>query len=144
MPNWRPESAPDPDGPDEWRFRPLLEEDRDLAHQLIEVYARRWIERSGYPETRIPEVPDTMELLVAEEWPSSSGALRRLRLTSWFTCDTYYLPDWDGDEYDAKRWLEQVAELQAGNVDSYRGRYGPTPWDDPESDVWKRRVARWE
>jgi hypothetical protein len=59
--------ASDPDGPDEWRFRPLLDKDRDLALRLIDVYARRWVERSGYPESRIPEVPDAMELLVADE-----------------------------------------------------------------------------
>lgn len=37
-----------------------------------------------------------------------------------------------------------MPELQAGNVDSYRGRYGPTPWDDPESEAWEKRVTRWE
>lgn len=85
-----------------------------------------------------------MELQVADEWPLPSAMARRLRLTSWFTGSTYYLADWDGDWYDAKRWIEGVAELQAGNVDSFRGRHGPTPWDDPESEAWKKRVARWE
>lgn len=141
MPHWRPETASDPDGPEEWRL-PLLDEDRDLALRLIDIYARRRVERSGFPDARIPEVPDTMELLIADEWPSPS--MVTLRLRSWFTGSTYWLHGWDGDWYDAKGWIEAIADLQAGNVDSSRGRYGPTPWDDPESEAWKKRVARWE
>jgi hypothetical protein len=124
--NWRPESATDPDGPDEWRFQPLLGKDRDLALRPMDVCARRWVERSSYPESRIPEVPDALEMVVGDEWPTPSS-LRRLRLRSRFTGNTYYLPDWDGDWYDAKRWIEDVADLEAGSVNSYRGRIGPTP-----------------
>jgi len=62
VPNWRPETATDPDGPDAWRFRPLLDEDRDLALRLIEVYARAWVERTGYPESKIPDVSITARL----------------------------------------------------------------------------------
>jgi hypothetical protein len=144
VPNWRPETATDPDGPDAWRFRPLLDEDRELALRLIDVYASRWVERSGYPESKIPEVSGTMELVIADEWTAPGATTRRLRMTSWFTGSTYYLPGWNGDWYEAKRWIEDVAEMQAGNVDSYRGRNGPTPWDDSESEAWKKRVARWE
>jgi hypothetical protein len=92
----------------------------------MDVCARRWVERSSYPESRIPEVPDALEMVVGDEWPTPSS-LRRLRLRSRFTGNTYYLPDWDGDWYDAKRWIEDVADLEAGSVNSYRGRIGPTP-----------------
>lgn len=74
---------------------------------------------------------------------TSAGA-QRLRLRSWFTGSTYYLPDWGGDWFDARAWIEMVADLQARSVDDYRGRHGPTPWDDPESEAWKERIARWE
>jgi hypothetical protein len=144
VPNYKPPTASDPDGSDEWRFRPLLEEDRELAHRLIDVYAQRWIDRSGYPEARIPEVADTIELVIADEWAPTAPGLRRLRLRSWFTGNTSYLPAWDGDWNTARTWIENVAELQAGSVDDYRGRHGPTPWDDPESEAWKERTARWE
>jgi len=144
MPNWRHSTAPDPDGPDEWRFQPLVEHDHDLSLRLTDIYAHRWVERSGFPPERTPEVPDTIELVVADEWAEASIGMRRLRLTSSFTGNSYYLPDWDGGWYEAKAWIEDVAEMQAGGVDDYRGRYGPTPWDDPESQAWKQRAARWE
>jgi len=130
MPSWRPAEASDPDDENEWRFEALEEHDADLATVLLDAYGRRWLELAGLTPERLPEVPDTVELVVADDWtePPASG-LRVLRLRSWYTGSTYWLWDWDGARDLAARWIEDVAELQASNVTVARQRYGETPWD---------------
>ncbi len=131
MPSWRPAGASDPDGQDEWRFGPLADQSPALADALLDHYARRWLDLAHLPERRLPEVPDTVDLVVAPDWsePEASGLLT-LRLRSWYTGSTYWMPGWDGTPEDAERWIDGVAELEAGNVDDER-EYGPTEWDDP-------------
>lgn len=130
MPTWRPPSASDPDDENEQRFVPLERRDNALADALVDRYGRRWLHRARLPEDRLAEVPDTVELVVAPDWtgPPDSGR-RTLRLRSWYTGSTYWLGGWDGSSEAAEAWIDQVAELQAGNVEDDR-RHGPTVWDD--------------
>jgi len=129
VPSWRPESPGDPDDADEWRFTPLDDHDPALAAEMIDRYGRRWLRLAGLPAARLTEVPDTVELRVADDWHEPPGADRRvLRLTSWYTGSTYWLREWDGARDDAMAWVEDVADLQAHNVHFDR-RYGTTPWD---------------
>ena len=130
MPSWRPAEPGEPDGDDEWRFAPLANQDDELHTLLLETYGRRWLRQAGLPEERLPEVPDTVELLVAEDWTEPAGTgLLTLRLTSWYTGSTYWLPGWDGSSEAAVAWIEDIADLQAGNVRFDRDRHGHTPWD---------------
>lgn len=110
---------------------PLADNDPELAAALLGRYGRRWLELANLPQDRLPEVPDTVELLVAPDWtePPDEG-LRILRLRSWYTGSTYWFPEWDGSVADAERWIDEIADLQAGNVVDERA-YGPTEWDDP-------------
>lgn len=131
MPSWRPDEASDPDGENERRFAPLAESDPDLADSLLDRYGRRWLRAAHLPEGRLPEVPDTVELLVAPDWTEPPDLGRKtLRLRSWYTGSTYWLSGWDGSRADVERWIDDMADLQAGNVDGDR-QYGPTKWDDP-------------
>ncbi len=52
-----------------------------------------------------------------------------LRLRSWYTGSTYWLPEWDGSLATAAAWIDDTADLQAENVKFERSRYGPTNWD---------------
>lgn len=131
MPSWRPDTPGLPNGANEKHFVPLDSVDPDLAADLVERYGRRWLAVAGLPEHRQPEVPDTVELLVAPDFdrPPKSG-LPTLRLTSWYTGSTYWLWHWDGCRESAERWIDEVADHQAANVESERSHLGPTPWDD--------------
>ncbi len=130
MPSWRPPNASDPDGKHEKLFVPLESRDSALAHRLVDRYGRRWLSLAGFPETRLAEVPDTVELVVAPDWtePRHSDRLT-LRLRSWYTGSTYWLTGWDGSPEAAELWVDQVADLQAANVEGDR-RHGHTAWDE--------------
>jgi hypothetical protein len=131
MPSWRPAGAGDPDEEHEWRFKPLVEQDPDVAAALLEAYGHRWLEKAELSLDRMAEVPDTVDLVVAEDWTEPEGSgLMVLRFRSWYTGSTYWLREWDGTYDSASYWIIDVADLQAGNVMFERDRYGPTPWDD--------------
>jgi hypothetical protein len=129
MPSMRPPTASDPDGPDGWRYRDLAEADPALANRLVNEYGRVWLSGAELPPERAGEVADTVQIAVAEEWETDEPGLKRLRLTSWYTGSTYWLPDWDGDDEKAISWIRDTAWLQAGNVRFQRYRYGRTTWD---------------
>ena len=134
MPSMRPPSASDPDGTEGWRFRELAEVDSTLAQRLLGEYGDLWVSASELPHERSGEVPDTLEVAVADEWQDDNPGLKRLRLTSWYTGSTYWLPDWDGDHEKAVTWIRDTAWLQAGNVRFQRYRYGRTAWDEEGED----------
>jgi hypothetical protein len=125
MPSWRPPHAGSPNGPDEWRFRPLADLDPHLAARLLDRYGPRWLAAAGLPLGRLAEVPDTVDL---RRGPDG------LRLTSWYTGSTYWLGDWDGSLEAAEAWIDDVADLQAANATIDR-EYGPGVWDHP--DRWE-------
>lgn len=130
VPPWRPASATDPDGENEQFFTALEVPEPELAAELIARYGRRWLAGCRLSATRQPEVPDTVELVVAPEWDEPpESRLMTLRLRSWYTGSTYWFNGWDGNPNSAEAWIDQVADLQAANVEDER-RYGPTPWDD--------------
>jgi hypothetical protein len=129
MPSMKPESASDPDGENGWRYRDLAETDADLALRLLREYGEVWLIEAELPVERLAEVQDTVELVVANEWEESDPQSMRLRLTSWYTGSTYWLPGWDRDHSAAVAWIRDIAQLQAGNVRTQRFRYGNTPWD---------------
>jgi hypothetical protein len=121
----RPAEPGKPDGPDENLYRPLAEVNAALAKRLIERYGEVWLPRAGLPARRLPEVGDTVDLLVRNDDDECI-----LRLTSWYTGSTYWMYDWEGDPDSALAWIADMAELQADNTKGDRGRYGPTPWDE--------------
>jgi hypothetical protein len=125
MPSWRPANRGKPDGREEGFYKPLADVDPTVADALIHHYGEVWLPRAGLPMERLPEVGDTVEIRVRDD-----GDQRVLRLTSWYTGSTYWMYDWDGETSSAVAWIEEVADLQAGNVKTERGRYGPTPWDE--------------
>jgi hypothetical protein len=128
--SWRPSAASDPDEGDEWRFRPLAEQDPEAVMRLIEHFAPLWLEAARLPMHRLGEVPDTVELLVAESWNPADGTLV-LRLRSWYTGETRWLYGWDGEVDSALPWIEEVADLCGGWVEDERSHYGNrTPWDE--------------
>jgi hypothetical protein len=104
-------------------YSDLADVDAALAARLIDAYGRRWLDQAGLPMRRLAEVPDTVELLVRTDEDAQV-----LRLTSWYTGSTYWLYEWDGEETRAVEWILDVADLQAGNVQTER-LYGPTAWD---------------
>lgn len=88
---------------------------------------------AGFPDNRLAEVPDTVELVVAPDWTEARNSGRlTLRLRPWYTGSTYWLSGWDGSGEVAEAWIDQVVELQAANVEGDR-RHGPTLWDDQMS-----------
>ncbi len=129
MPSLRPESPSSPDGQDEWRYQQLHDVDPVLADDLIGAYGTVWLPLAELPLDRHAEVGDTVELAIADEWEDPAPGAKRLRLTSWYTGSTYWLPDWDGDADKAISWIRDTAWLQAGNVRFQRYRYGRTLWD---------------
>ncbi len=111
-------------------FQNLGEVDPATAHHLIEQYGRVWLREAGPSQDHLPEVGDTVALVVAGEWEDSgTSGTKRLRLTSRYTSSAYYLPDWDGELKTATAWIRRIAQLQAANLRVERVRYGPTPWD---------------
>jgi hypothetical protein len=128
MSSWKPSTAADPDGEDAWRFRPLAETDPVGAKRLIDRYAPLWLETAGLPLAHLGEVPDTVELVIAETWDPPDGT-KVLRFTSWYTGETRWRPDWDGRVETALPFMEEVADVCGGWVKTERDRYGGTPWD---------------
>jgi hypothetical protein len=129
VPSWRPDHASDPDKADEWRFRPLSESEPSIAQRLIAEFSPRFLRAATLPMAREAEVGNTIELTVAEEWQPRDGT-RILRLTSWYTGETRWLPDWDGRFESAVSWIRDVADLCGGWVQSERADGGSTPWDE--------------
>jgi hypothetical protein len=125
----KPESASDPDGVDEWRYGELADHNADLALRLLREYGEVWLTDAELPLERLAEVEDTVEIVVANDWEDPDPGSMRLRLTSWYTGSTYWLPGWDGDPGAAVAWIRDVAQLQAANVRTERFRYGSTQWD---------------
>lgn len=125
----RPPTASDPDGADSWRYREFAEVDSVLADRLVSEYGEVWLSAADLPLERMGEVGDTVQIAVADEWEGDEPGSKRLRLTSWYTGSTYWLPDWDGDDGKAVSWIRDTARLQAGNVRFQRHRYGRTVWD---------------
>src|SRR5207253_5358402 len=109
VPSWRPPTAVDPDGANAWRYRLLSEVDASMATRLVDRFAPRWLRRAGLPEWRLPEMPDTIELKVADSWDPQDGS-RLLRLTSWYTGETTWLYDWTGDFETAASWIDDAAD----------------------------------
>jgi hypothetical protein len=107
----------------------LAEANADLALRLLREYGEVWLTEAELPVERLAEVEDTVEIVVAKEWGDPDAESMRLRLTSWYTGSTYWLPGWDGDHGAAVAWIRDIAQLQAGNVRTQRFRYGSTPWD---------------
>ncbi len=139
MPSMRPATASDPDGADGWRYHDLGEVAPDLAFQLVKEYGEVWLPAAELPEARLSEVRDTLKLDVADEWEDAGAGTKRLRLTSWYTGETSWLHDWEGDVESAVEWIRSQAELRAVWVRYERFRYGSTFWD-PEGDY--RREER--
>jgi hypothetical protein len=138
MRDWRPANPSSPDDADEWRFRPLRDDDSEFAERLVDAFCREWVMIAGFASERVEEARNTVELLVADEWDPDGPEVehtKRLRLTSWFTGSTYWLYEWAGDEATARRWIVHTADLQARNVMTERQLHGPTEWDgDPPLD----------
>jgi len=130
MPSWRPETATDPDGRDEWRYRTLGEVDASMATRLVDRFAPRWLRRAGLPIRRLPDVPDTIELKAAASWDPPDGS-RVLRLRSWYTGETTWLYDWAGDFETAAEWIDGAADIFGDWIEDERAiGGGPTPWEE--------------
>jgi hypothetical protein len=79
---------------------------------------------------RLVEVPDTVNLVVADSWDPADGT-HVLRLTSWYTGETRWLYGWDGHAETALSWIDDCAEVCGYWVQVERSRYGTrTPWDE--------------
>jgi hypothetical protein len=129
VPSWKPADPPEPDEGDEWRFRPLEERDPFLAAALVGAFAARWLREAGLSADREDEVPDTIELMVASEWDPEDGT-HRLRLRSWFTGETRWLHEWDGEPESAHVWIAEVADLCGAWVRDERAIGGFLAWDE--------------
>ncbi len=130
MPSWRPPNAYDPDELDAWRFRLLAEVNAECAERLVAHFAPLWLNAAHLPLSRRSEVPDTVELKVADSWDPPDGT-QVLRMTSWYTGETRWLHAWDGACESALAWVEGAAEDFGGWVLDEREHYGTrTPWDE--------------
>jgi hypothetical protein len=114
-----------PDGPEDHLFVALADEQPELAQRLRRRYAERWIADARLRPPQIEDAMDTIELKVA---PDDQPGLWRLRLRSFYTGSTYWRHGWDGSEGAALDFMDEAAELQAGNVIDDR-RHGLTLWD---------------
>src|SRR5437868_5347173 len=87
--NWRPDNPSEPDP--EWThaYQPLSEVAPKLTAELIDAYGRRWLDQAELPMARLPEMGDTLELMVRADDDGQA-----LRLTSWYTGSTYWLYGW--------------------------------------------------
>ena len=134
VPSWRPSTPGEPDERDEWRFRPLAEIDASCAERLAAHFAPLWLKAARLPLSRLGEVPDTIEFRVAETWDPPDGT-KVLRLTSWYTGETRWLPGWDGRDESAEEWIECIVGDFGDWVLTERALHGTAPpWDENTRD----------
>jgi hypothetical protein len=96
--------------------------------------------------SRLGEVPETLALKVVDAWPPHQGPYV-LRFTSWYTGETVWHWDWDGESDTAVAWIEEVADI-VGALDRPQSRDGtPSPrlgYCCPDAIAADRRVGRSE
>ena len=113
-----------PDGDREPLFVDLAERDPGLADRLVRRFLDRWLQQARLAPPSFEEAVASVELKVG---PDEYGQ-EALRLRSFHTGTTYWRYEWDGSESMAAQFMDDTADLQAGNVEQDR-RHGFTPWD---------------
>jgi hypothetical protein len=99
-----------------------------MDRRLIDEFAPRFLRVAGLPASRLDEVPDTIEVMVADSWAPADGT-QVLRVRSWYTGEVRWLWEWDGHTEEALSWVREVADLCGAWVLDERGLGGSTPWD---------------
>lgn len=121
------EASLGPNGRDEHSFAPLDRVEPGLDEELRSRWAARWVQESGFPQSRQAEAEDVLDLRVAPD----EDQLRQLRATSRFTGSTTWLHRWNGDVEAARGFVDEFAESEAQWVQDERRTQGPTEWDEP-------------
>jgi hypothetical protein len=104
-------------------FTPMAHYDPELDRTLKRRYAERWLAKVGVPGWTVEDALKTVALeIAAGDEPNEF----RLRCRSTYTGATYSLDPWDGSKEEARAFIDDVAVLQAANVQEERADW-PSP-----------------